>query len=173
MKTLAVIGFPLEHTLSPLLHNHLFGLLGIDARYQALETRAEGLAQVATRLRAGDLDGLNITRPHKVAFGEYLDQVAPDAAITGAVNCVTVDRVGLRGYNTDLAGIAHAFETAGHDSSGQQVLLLGAGGAARAAVVVLQRLGVTGITIVARRLTAAEELIAALPAVNSTTCLSR
>lgn len=164
MKTLAVIGFPLKHTLSPLLHNHLFGLLGIDARYQALETSAEGLAQVATRLRAGDLDGLNITRPHKIAFREYLDQVAPDAAIAGAVNCVSVDRAGLRGHNTDLAGITQAFEAAGHDCSGQQVLLLGAGGAARAAAVALHRLGVAAITVAARRLTAAEELIAALPA---------
>ncbi len=164
MKTLAVIGFPLKHTLSPLLHNHLFGLLGIDARYQALETPPADLAQVANRLRGGDLDGLNITRPHKIAFREYLDRVAPDAAIAGAVNCVCVDRVGLHGHNTDLAGITHAFDVAGHDCSGQQVLLLGAGGAARAAVVALQRLGVAGITVAARRLTAADELIAALPA---------
>ncbi len=163
MKTLAVIGFPLKHTLSPLLHNHLFGLLGIDARYQALETPVEGLPQVAARLRDGGLAGLNITRPHKIAFREYLDQVAPDAAIAGAVNCVCVDRVGLRGHNTDLAGIVHAFEAAGHDCSGQQVLLLGAGGAARAAVVALQRLGVTGITVAARRLAAADELVNALP----------
>ena len=166
MKTLAVIGFPLKHTLSPLLHNHLFALLGIDARYQALETAAEDLEQVAMRLRAGDLDGLNITRPHKIAFREYLDQVAPEAAIAGAVNCVSVDRAVLRGHNTDLAGIAQAFEVAGHDCSGEQVLLLGAGGAARAAVVALHRMDVAGITVAARRLTAAEELIAALPATH-------
>jgi shikimate dehydrogenase len=72
--------------------------------------------------------------------------------------------MGLRGHNTDLAGIAQAFETAGHDCTGQQVLLLGAGGAARAAAVALHRMNVAGITVAARRLTAAEELIAALPA---------
>ncbi len=163
MKNLAVIGYPLGHTLSPLLHNHLYGQLGIAARYEALETPPEGLGAIAKRLRTGKLAGINITRPHKSAFMAYLDDTTPDATATGAVNCVSMERAGLRGHNTDLAGIAYALFEAGCESKGRQALVLGAGGAARAAVVALHRAGVSAIRVAARNETAAVELLRSLP----------
>lgn len=163
MKNLAVMGYPLGHTLSPVLHNHLYDRLGIDAQYEALETPPDGLEAVATRLRTGELTGINITRPHKSAFVAYLDDTTPDVTATGAVNCVSVEGAGLRGHNTDLAGIAYALSEAGCECQGRQALVLGAGGAARAAVVALNREGVSAIRVAARNETAAAELVQSIP----------
>ena len=163
MKNLAVMGYPLGHTLSPVLHNQLYGQLGITARYVALETPSDGLEAVAARLRSGELTGINITRPHKSAFMAHLDDMTPDVTATGAVNCVSVEGAGLRGHNTDLAGIAYALSEAGYRCQGKQALVLGAGGAARAAVVALNREGVSAIRVAARNETAAMELVQSLP----------
>ncbi len=137
MKNFAVIGHPLGHSLSPTLHNHVFRRLSLDARYQAQDTPAEGLAEVARRLRQGDLVGINITLPHKTAFMAHLDEVAPDAAPVGAVNCVVVDGGKLIGHNTDVTGIGYAIRQAGFQVRGRSVLIMGAGGAARAAMAAL------------------------------------
>ena len=160
MKNFAVIGHPLSHTLSPTLHNHIFHRLSLDARYQALDTPPEGLAEVARRLRQGDLAGINITLPHKTAFMEHLDMVAPDAAPVGAVNCVVVDQGRLIGHNTDVTGIQYALRQAGFKVRGSSVLVVGAGGGGRAVVAALLMLGACHICVVDCRKPAVQSLLA-------------
>lgn len=160
MRNFAVIGHPLDHSLSPTLHNHVFRQLSLDARYQALDTPPEGLAAVARRLRQGSLAGINITLPYKTAFVAYLDEVAADAAPAGAVNCIAVDQGRLTGHNTDVTGIYYALGQGGFQAGGSSVLIMGAGGAARAAVVALLTLGVGRICVVARREAAVQGFLA-------------
>ena len=147
MKNFAVIGHPLGHSLSPTLHNHVFRRLSLEACYQALDTPPEGLVEVARRLRQGDLVGINITLPHKTAFMAHLDEVAPDAAPVGAVNCIVVDQGRLIGHNTDVTGVQYALRQAGFQAGGCSVLIMGAGGAARAAMAALLLLGAGHICV--------------------------
>jgi len=160
MKNFAVIGHPLSHTLSPALHSHIFHRLSLDARYQALDTPPEGLAEVSRQLRQGDLAGINITLPHKTAFMEHLDMVAPDAAPVGAVNCVVVDQGRLIGHNTDVTGIQYALRQAGFKVRGSSVLVVGAGGGGRAVVAALLLLGACHICVVDCRKPAVQSLLA-------------
>ena len=171
MTTFAVIGFPLDHTLSPTFHNYLFDRLGLDARYRALETTPGELGKVAQQLRDGALTGINITRPHKTAFLAYLDRIAPEAIPVGAVNCVAMDRGELVGYNTDLAGLTYALTGANFPIAGSRVLLLGAGGAARAALTVLRQQGAAQICVAGRRVVSVQQFIGSFPRDGGVTTL--
>lgn len=171
MTTFAVIGYPLGHTLSPTLHNYLFDRLGLDARYRALETTSGELGTVAQQLRQGELTGINITLPHKTAFLAYLNRIAPEALPVGAVNCVLMDRGELVGYNTDVAGLTYALTGAQFPIAGSQVLLLGAGGAARAAITALRQQGAAQICVAGRRVAAVQQFIGSFPHDDGTTTL--
>ncbi len=160
MKKLAVIGHPLDHSLSPALHNHVFHRLSLDAHYQALDTLPEGLAGVARQLRQGELAGINITLPHKTAFLAHLDEAAPDAARVGAVNCVVVDGSRLVGHNTDVTGIQYALGQSGFQTGGSRVLVIGGGGGGRAVVAALMLLGADHICVVDCRKPAVQSLLA-------------
>lgn len=137
MRHFAVIGHPLGHSLSPALHNHIFQRLSLDAHYEAWDTPPDGLIEITRQLRQGDLAGINITLPYKTAFIPHLDEVAPDAVPVGAVNCVVADGGKLIGHNTDLIGIQSALQRAGFQAESCSALLMGAGGAARAAMAAL------------------------------------
>lgn len=171
MTTFAVIGYPLGHTLSPTFHNYLFDRLGLDARYRALETTPGELGKVAQQLRHGELTGINITLPHKTAFLAYLDRIAPEALPVGAVNCVGMDQGELVGYNTDLAGLYYALTSAKFPIAGSQVLLLGAGGAARAALTALRQQGAAQICVAGRRVAAVQHFIGSFPRDGDATTL--
>ena len=162
MKDFAVIGTPVGHSLSPILHNELFRRLGIAARTRAVETLPVDLAKVAGQLRGGSLAGINITLPHKSAFIAHLDELVPEAEAVGAVNCVTLEQGRLVGHNTDVTGLVNAVQQSGFTPAGRDVLVMGAGGAARAAVVALQKLGARGICIAARKDQAWQNLCADL-----------
>ncbi|HJO07742.1 MAG TPA: shikimate dehydrogenase [Chloroflexota bacterium] len=136
----AVIGYPLGHTLSPVFQQAAFDALGIDAHYESLETAPADLPERARELRTGQLAGINVTIPHKLAIVAELDHVSEIARLTGAVNTVSVTTNGLRGNNTDVGAIETVLERAGVPA-GISVLLLGAGGAARAALVALLNRG--------------------------------
>ncbi|UCH62897.1 MAG: shikimate dehydrogenase [Fidelibacterota bacterium] len=160
MMNFAVIGHPLGHSLSPALHTHVFHRLSLNASYQALDTPPERLAEVARQLRQGDLAGINITLPHKTAFIEHLDLVAPDAVPAGAVNCVVVDQERLIGHNTDITGIQYALRQAQFQASGSSALVIGAGGGGRAVVAALLLLGAGHICVVDCREPAVKSLLA-------------
>ena len=158
MNHFALVGYPLGHTLSPTFHNFLFDLLDIDADYQPLEVTANNLSEIAGRLRRGLLSGMNVTLPYKTTILAHLDEVAPDAAPVGAVNCVVVEGKGLVGHNTDTVAIERTLTSLEFESRQRKVLLIGTGGAARAALYVLLRQPVAHILIAGRRRTALEAL---------------
>lgn len=146
-----VLGWPLEHTLSPPIHNAAFRALGLDWVYFAWPVPPEDLAAAVGGIRALGGMGANVTMPHKEAVVDLLDQVSGDAASVGAVN--TIQRYGdqLIGHNTDVDGFKAFLQAdAGADPSGQTALILGSGGAARAVARALAELRAGEIVILAR-----------------------
>ena len=127
---MAVIGDPIAHSLSPLLHNTILRELGEDAVYLARRIRREDLRRWVDAVRVADIAAFNATMPHKLDLGNLVDELTQEARFYGAVNSVKNDQGRLIGHNTDGAGFARALEDLGTGFSGQTVVLLGAGGAA-------------------------------------------
>lgn len=137
MKLAGVIGFPVEQSLSPVMHNAAMQESGIDGRYELWSTEPDGLPDRIKRLRGHDVLGGNVTVPHKQAVMELLDSVTEMAQRIGAVNTIVPTADGLVGDNTD----AYGFKVAIKDQIGTPLLrtavILGAGGASRAVIVSL------------------------------------
>ena len=158
-STIALLGHPVAHSLSPRFQQAALDALGIDARYEAWDTPEVDLRVAVERLRSGDVLGANVTVPHKVAVIALIDRLDPLAELVGAVNTI-VGRDGLlHGTNTDVHGVLHAIEGAGVSVRGSDVLLLGAGGAARAVVVAMRQGGAASLTIANRTLAKARQLV--------------
>lgn len=159
-----VIGHPISHSLSPAMHNAALAALGVDARYEAVDVEPQNLAGWVRAAHGRDLLGFNVTIPHKEAIMASLDAVEGDARWAGAVNTV-VPGPGqtLRGTNTDTEGFRRSLaEEAGTSVEGQNVVLLGAGGAARAIAVVALRDGAAQLTVINRHPERAEKLLSDL-----------
>jgi shikimate dehydrogenase len=132
-KLVVLLGHPLGHSLSPLIHNTMFAHLGLDYCYLPVEVTAENLAVVFNGLRRMNVAGCNVTIPHKVAILELLDELDPQAALLGAVNTVCFRDGRAIGYNTDGQGFLRSLQEAGMAGvAGKNIFVLGAGGAARA-----------------------------------------
>lgn len=131
-----VAGFPIGHSRSPLIHAHWIAERGLDASYERIEIRPDDLPALLASVRNGEYLGGNLTIPLKQAVMPLLDRVTDDARVMGAVNTVYLENGLLTGANTDVAGfLAHLDLTCpGWDAQASSVLLLGAGGAARAIV---------------------------------------
>jgi shikimate dehydrogenase len=161
---LGIIGDPVSHSLSPRLHNAAFEALGLDYVYVPLPVRAPEVGAAVRGLSALGFRGANVTIPHKGAVIPYLDELSDDARLAEAVNTIVVDADGIRGHNTDVQGVHGALvAVAGDTLGGEPALVLGAGGAARAAALALSRLGCP-LTIVNRTPAAAERLAALITA---------
>lgn len=160
-RIVAVIGDPIAHSRSPLMHNAAFAALGLDFAYGAFRVRPDDVGAAVTAVRALGLAGLNVTIPHKQAVIAHLDLLSPVARLTGAVNTI-VNRDGiLHGDNTDVPGLSRALDEAGLARRVKLAIVLGAGGSARAAVVALAQRART-VVIAARRAEQAEALIDAI-----------
>lgn len=160
-----IFGYPLAHSLSPAFQQAAFNHYGLDARYLAWETPPDALAAEVAKLRGGDFIGANVTIPHKQAVMALLDEVDPLAAAIGAVNTIVKRGGRLVGYNTDAHGFMRALkEDAAFEPSGRRALLLGAGGAARAAAFALCQEGAASLVIANRTLERAKALAADLSA---------
>lgn len=159
-----IFGDPVAHSLSPVMQNAAFAHCRIDAIYVPFHVCSDHLATAVSSLRALDIKGINVTIPHKEAILPLLDDIDPDAARIGAVNTV-VNRNGyLVGYNTDSSGFLRSSrEDLGFDPKDQQALLLGAGGAGRAAAFALLAAGIGQVTIANRSLDRARKLAATMP----------
>lgn len=173
MKYAGVIGYPVNHSLSPQMHNAAFEALGLEARYDLWETPPDELAARVDSLRAPKMYGANVTIPHKEAIPPLLDEVDPQAARIGAVNTI-VNRDGrLIGYNTDAPGFLSALlegASPGFNLRDKRVVLLGSGGAARGAAFALLECYVDALTIVGRTEARIEALLARLSqSANSST----
>lgn len=155
-----LIGWPVEHSISPAMFAAVFAHLGMDWRYTAHALPPEVLEAGVARLLAEGLRGFNVTVPHKQAILPLLDSIQPEARSVGAVNTVIVHPDGtLEGANTDVAGFgADLLQHIGSPEAGTPALILGAGGAARAAAVALLRQGYA-VRVASRRETQAQALI--------------
>ncbi len=137
IKTYCIIGDPIEHSLSPAMHNAAFNFLKLGSTYIAYRVAYSELAASICSLKEVRLAGFNVTIPHKTRILKYIDVLDRVASKAGAVNTVqNVDGV-LYGYNTDVGGFLRPLAKRGINLNGLNVLLLGAGGAARAVVVAL------------------------------------
>jgi len=130
----AVVGDPVDHSRSPAIHNAGFSELGVDAVYHHLLVAHNAFDTVVSQLRDGQLNGVNVTMPHKKNAYAAVDIRTDRALATGAVNTITVDDGQLVGDNTDVAGVRYSLAKP-HMATSAPVLILGAGGAAAAAVV--------------------------------------
>ncbi len=128
-----VVGHPIIHSLSPVMHNAVFNTLKLDYSYRPFDVKKEELADFINEAEENNIRGLNITIPHKVDVMTHLDRISNEAKLIGAVNTINVGRE-LVGYNTDGVGCVKALEEAGADLKGSEIIVLGSGGAARAIV---------------------------------------
>jgi len=157
----AVIGAPVRHSLSPLVHNAAFRATGLDWTYLAFEVQPDALAHALDGVRALGIAGLSVTMPHKEDVARLVDELSDDARLLGAVNCVVNERGRLIGHNTDGAGFVAALGAElGADPSGKRCLVMGAGGAARAVVLALARAGASTVVVANRTRSRAEEAAA-------------
>lgn len=131
-KVCCVIGDPIEHSLSPLIHNVAFRHLKLNCVYVAFRVRKEELENAVKGLRSLGIHGINVTMPHKTAIIRYLDEIDETARFIGSVNTVLNDNGKLIGFNTDGVGALKALKNNQVQINGRKILLLGAGGAARA-----------------------------------------
>jgi shikimate dehydrogenase len=127
-----VIGNPVRHTLSPAIHNAAISHLKLDYAYLAFEVKRAELGNAISGMRALGIRGLNVTIPHKINALQFLDELDPMAMNIGAVNTIVNSNGRLKGYNTDAGGFLQSLLAAGFDPQNKNVVLLGAGGAARA-----------------------------------------
>jgi shikimate dehydrogenase len=149
-KLLGVIGDPIEHSLSPVMHNAAIASLGVDYVYLAIPVKTADLSIAIAGFNAIGLQGFSITIPHKQAILSFLTEVSSVAKVVGAVNTVWRTDAGWSGTNTDVEGFIAPLQAYNRDWSQTMPLILGHGGAARAVVVGLTQLGCTEIHIVGR-----------------------
>lgn len=151
MKRFAVIGDPIAHTLSPLIHNYNFKLNGDNYSYEAIHILPEALLNIRDIAQKHALDGFNVTLPHKTAIIAHLDDISSAARDVGAVNTVAVVNGKFTGYNTDVSGYQNALQETFELQPQLNVLILGGGGAAKAVHRVHHYLG-HHVTIAVRNL---------------------
>lgn len=146
-----IVGWPVEHSLSPAIHNAAFAAAGLDWAYVPLPVPPEGLSEALTGLAALGFRGVNVTMPHKTETADLLEELSEDAQLLRAVNTIVVRGGTLEGHNTDAPGFGRFLRRdAGFDPAGAEALIYGAGGAARACALALARAGVGRITVAVR-----------------------
>ncbi len=168
IQLVGLIGWPVEHSVSPAMHNAAFEALGLRWRYILLPTLPGQVEATLAQLKAQDYRGANVTVPHKQAVMPALDSIAPNARALGAVNTLVISRRANRtpvlgGYNTDDKGFVSALRHGGFEpEEGGHSVIVGAGGAARAVVYGLLWSGIGEITVLNRTPERAQALVSDL-----------
>lgn len=158
-RVYGIFGHPVGHSFSPRMHNAAFDALGLDCVYVAFDVEPGSLRPATLALKALSIAGVNVTIPHKQAIIEHLDFIAPEARFTGAVNTVHNSGGTLEGHNTDVGGFLRALSgELGFEPAGARVVVLGAGGAARAVLSGLGMKGAAEVAIVNRTLPKGAEM---------------
>jgi shikimate dehydrogenase len=144
-----LFGDPVEHSISPAMHNAAFKKMGLDYIYLPFRVSEKNLAGAVKAIRSLNLRGVNVTIPHKAAVIPLLDELEATAEKIGAVNTIVNDNGRLKGCNTDAAGFLRALEEKGIDPSGKKAVILGAGGVSRAISFIIAEKG-ADIDIISR-----------------------
>ncbi|MDW7982613.1 MAG: shikimate dehydrogenase [Thermomicrobium sp.] len=158
-KRLGLIGYPVEHSLSPAFQQAALDALGLPARYELWPTPPAELPARIAGLRVPDTIGANVTVPHKEAVARLVDDLAPRARRAGAVNTIVVHDTGLTGDNTDVPGFLFPLSRRGLPLHELRVVVLGAGGAARGILVAVAEQGCRALTVANRSLERARALV--------------
>lgn len=162
-QRVALVGYPLRHSISPLFQQAAFDYCQLDVRYEAWEIEPKHLESLRSRLRHFSVLGANVTIPYKESILPLLDRLDDLAGQIGAVNTVVRRDGELLGYNTDAEGFLRSLrQDSGFEPEGKQVVLLGAGGAARAVAFALAKSRVKSLTIVNRTLERVQILVESL-----------
>jgi len=157
-RLIGIIGWPLSHTLSPVMHNRAFEYLGMDYCYVPLPVKEDRFQEAIYGIQALGFRGFNVTVPYKERIIPYLTDASDEVRLIGAVNTVKITEHGMVGYNTDAKGFIMPLKDINYDVCNKKVLILGAGGAARAVAVQLALEGVTEIIISNRNINRALKL---------------
>ncbi len=157
-RTCGLIGDPVEHTLSPMIHNTLAGRLGHDLVYVPFPVERGRVAEAVAGAQALHILGLNVTVPYKSEVIACLKEIDPLARDIGAVNTLVQCDGGYKGYNTDMEGLYRAMQSEGIEIAGRDVILLGAGGAARAVAYLCAVKGASKVWLLNRTLEKAQKV---------------
>ena len=158
LKTFAVIGDPIDHSLSPTIHNAAYRELGLECTYIAYKIPKDQLDVEIDSLKKIKISGFNVTIPHKINMLEFLDEMDENCRIIGATNTVIKEDGYLKGYNTDMDGFLEPIKNRNITIKDSNVLLLGSGGAARAIIAGMAKEKAKEVTIINRTKEHATEL---------------
>ena len=158
MKKYFVIGNPIDHSLSPKLHNYWFKENNIDANYDKKKIEEKDLKSTISSLRKKKINGINVTIPFKKAVIPYLDKLSPEAEQTQSVNTIILTNDILMGHNTDISGFTKAIESLNFNVEGKKIFILGAGGVVPSIIFALNKMNVSEIIISNRTRQKAEDI---------------
>jgi shikimate dehydrogenase len=167
-RIVGVIGWPVSHSLSPVIHNAAFAALEMDWAYIPLPVAPGHVPEALRGLRALGFAGANVTMPHKTEIAGFADELTDDARLLSSVNTLVVTTDGIAGHNTDAPGFDRFIRRdVGFDAADSTALVFGAGGAARACAVALARAGLRELTVALRDPSRAEPLRAAVDEIGT------
>ena len=158
MKKYFVIGNPINHSLSPKLHNYWLKENNIDAIYDKKKIEEKNLQNIISEVKEKKINGINVTVPFKKAVIPYLDKLSPEAEQTQSVNTIILSNDNLVGHNTDILGFDKAIKNLNFDMQGKKILILGAGGVVPSIIFALNKMNVSKISISNRTKEKAENL---------------
>ena len=158
MKKFLVIGNPIEHSLSPILHNYWIKINGIDAIYEKQKLNENELEQIILLVKEKKIDGINVTVPFKTAIIPFLDELSIEAKSTQSVNTIYLKENKVMGHNTDIVGFEASIKKSKYNLVNKEVLILGAGGVVPSIIFALKKMKVSKITISNRTKKKAENL---------------
>ena len=150
-KKFGIIGSPINHSLSPVLHKYWFNKYNIDADYVIIEAVDRELPEIIKKIKQGKFSGINVTLPFKQKIINYIDKAVNDAELTGSVNTVLLDNdKTVIGENTDVYGLQAAYLKEIDNSSNKKVLVIGAGGVSPSVILSIKKSGIKNISITNR-----------------------
>ena len=147
MKKYFVIGNPIDHSLSPKLHNYWLKENNIDAIYDKKKIDEKDLKTIISEVKEKKINGINVTVPFKKAVIPYLDKLSPEAEQTQSVNTIILTNDNLVGHNTDIAGFTKAIKDLNFNIEGKKIFILGAGGVVPSIIFALNKMNVSEIII--------------------------
>tara|TARA_Y100000590_G_scaffold421505_1_gene525254 strand:+ start:422 stop:1213 length:792 start_codon:yes stop_codon:yes gene_type:complete len=158
MKKYLVIGNPIEHSLSPKLHNYWIKKNNIDAVYEKKQLNENDIEDIIIKVRNREIDGINVTIPFKKSVIPYLDQLTPIANETQSVNTIYEEKNKIVGHNTDVGGFELGLKRINYNIKNKKVFILGAGGVVSSIILALKKMGSSKIILSNRTKERAEDL---------------
>ncbi len=158
MKKYLVVGKPIDHSLSPNLHNYWFRKHEIDATYEKREISLESIPSLIEEIRTGKISGINITVPFKKEFISHLDKLSPEASKTQSVNTLYLEKDKIVGHNTDIEGFVKSLKKINFDISNKNAFILGSGGVVPSIICALNEMNISEISLCNRTKSKAEDL---------------